>query len=173
MQKAMDELEEPATTNNRLRRVGGGRQARRTQAETLWADLAGLIEPDSRGDALSPLRWTCKSSRQLAEALNQQGHQVSRNLGAALLDEADYSLQANRQILAGSDQPDRDAQFRSSNDPTKTFLAHGWPVVWVDAKKNALVGTVKNGDQTWRPKGQPALVNGYDFPDPEHGKASP
>jgi transposase len=143
IQKGMAELEEPGIPRDRIRRAGGGRKGTRRQDETLWADLEALIEPDSRGDPMSPLRWTCKSTRQLAEALNQQGHQVSRNIVAALLHDADYSLQANRKTLEGSHQPDRDAQFRYINDQTKTFLAHGWPVVSVDAKKKELGGLLR------------------------------
>jgi DNA-binding phage protein len=173
IQKALDQLDEPQITTDRVRQGGGGRKSRRNQDTTLWADLEALIEPDTRGDPMSPLRWTCKSTRQLADALRQRGHQVSRNIVADLLRKADYSLQANRKTLEGSHHPDRDAQFRYINDQTKAFLAQGLPIVSVDAKKKELVGPFKNGGQTWRPKGQPELVNVYDFPDPEQGKAIP
>jgi DDE family transposase len=119
------------------------------------------------------LRWTCKSTRQLAAALAEHGHHVSHQTVAALLRAADYSLQAPVKTLEGRQHPDRDAQFRYLNDQTKAFLAQGWPVVSVDTKKKELVGSFTNGGREWQPQGQPERVNVHDFPDPALGKAIP
>jgi hypothetical protein len=135
--------------------------------------LEALVEPDTRGDPMSPLRWTCKSTRQLAAALTQEGHPISNRVVGDLLREAGYSLQANVKTREGSQRPDRDAQFRYLNDQVKAFLAQRLPVVSVDTKKQELIGTFKNGGQEWRPQGQPERVNVHDFPDPQVGKALP
>jgi len=131
------------------------------------------VEPTSRGDPMSPLRWTCKSTRQLAMALTQTGHRVSHTVVAELLDQAGYSLQAPAKTLEGRQHPDRDAQFQYLNQEVKTFLAAGQPVLSVDAKKKELVGAFKNGGREWHPAGQPEPVNVHDFPDRHLGKAIP
>jgi transposase len=173
IQKALREKEQPGPDENRVRRKGGGRKKKRERDVSLSTDLELLISPSTRGDPMSPLRWTCKSTRQLAEALNQTGHQVSEHLVRELLYEAGYSLQANAKTLEGSRHPDRDAQFQYLNEQTRVFMAEGFPVVSVDTKKKELVGSFKNNGQTWQPKGQPEAVNVHDFPDPTLGKAIP
>ena len=169
----MHDLDQADLPASRVRRPGGGRKAAPTHDPTLLADLEALVDPDTRGDPMSPLRWTCKSTRQLAAALAERGHRVSHQTVAALLRAADYSLQAPVKTLEGTQHPDRDAQFRYLNDQTKAFLAQGWPVVSVDTKKKELVGTFKNGGRDWQPQGQPERVNVHDFPDPALGKAIP
>ena len=156
-----------------MRRPGGGLKPLTKRDPALLSDLEALVDPDTRGDPMSPLRWTCKSTRQLAEALTRGGHQVSYRSVAALLDQAGYSLQAPAKRLEGAQHPDRDAQFRYLNEQVKAFLAAGQPVVSVDAKKKELVGAFKNGGQEWQPKGQPEVVQVHDFPDPRRGKAIP
>jgi hypothetical protein len=158
---------------NRVRRPGAGRPSVQVRDPDLSAALDALIEPTTRGDPESPLRWTCKSTRQLAAALRAQGHPVSHSTVADLLHAADYSLQAPSKTLEGSEHPDRDAQFRYIAEQTTTFQAAGQPVVSVDAKKKELVGAFKNGGREWQPAGQPERVNVHDFPDRMVGKAIP
>ncbi len=171
--QGLRELAQPAGTAERVRRPGGGRKALTERDPTLLADLEALVDPDTRGDPLSPLRWTCKSTGQLASALAGRGHLVGQRTVAKLLDQAGYSLQAPAKRLAGAQHPDRDAQFRYLNEQVKAFLAAGRPVVSVDAKKKELVGAFKNGGREWQPVGRPEVVNVYDFPDPHLGKAIP
>jgi hypothetical protein len=171
IQKGMDELDDPTTA--RIRQVGGGRKKSREHDPTLVGALEALVDPDSRGDPMSPLRWTCKSTRQLAQALKQQGHMISAHVGRALLHEAGSSLQAPAKTVEGRNHPDRDAHFQYLNAQIKTFLAQGWPVVSVDAKKKELVGAFKNGGRAWQPHGHPEEVKVHDFPDPKLGKAIP
>jgi hypothetical protein len=170
---ALAELETAVPEGERSRRSGGGRLSRQEHDPTLVRDLEALIEPTTRGDPLSPLRWTCKSTRQLAAALQAQGHQVSYRTLARLLGQLEYSLQAPRKVLEGGDHPERDAQFAYLNEQVTTALAAGQPVVSVDAKKKELVGPYKNGGQEWQPQGQPERVNVYDFVDKRVGKAIP
>jgi transposase len=165
--------EQGVTADDRTRREGGGRKKARERDPSLLADLEALVSPETRGDPMSPLRWTCKSTRQLAAALQRQGHQVSEHLVRDMLHETGYSLQANAKTREGSRHPDRDAQFHYLNCQLKTFLEQGLPVVSVDAKKKELVGEFKNGGQEWQPKGQPEPVNVHDFPDPRVDKAIP
>ena len=157
----------------RVRRSGGGRKKTRDRDPTLVADLEALVSPDTRGDPMSPLRWTCKSTHQLANALQQRGHQVSERIVRELLHEAHYSLQANAKTREGHQHADRDAQFQYLNQRVKHFLAQGWPVLSVDTKKKELVGPFKNGGREWQPQGQPEQVNVHDFMDPQMGKAIP
>lgn len=171
--QGLRELVSPGAAPERVRRPGGGRKPLPERDPTLLPDLEALVDPDTRGDPMSPLRWTCKSTRQLADALHRGGHQVGYRTVAALLDAAGYSLQAPVKRLEGSQHPDRDAQFRYLNEQAKAFLAAQQPVVSVDAKKKELVGTFKNGGRDWQPKGQPEAVNVHDFPDPHLGKAIP
>jgi hypothetical protein len=170
--RGLAELDQPAPPG-RVRQPGGGRRQRRERDPALLAALEALVEPDTRGDPQSPLRWTCKSTRQLAAALTQQGHAVSEWTVRRLLHEADYSLQAPVKTLEGAGHPDRDAQFRYLNDQIKAYLACGLPVVSVDTKKKELVGAFKHGGREWQPVGQPERVNVHDFPDPALGKAIP
>jgi hypothetical protein len=157
----------------RIRRPGGGRKRTSETDPTLREDLERLVEPVTRGDPESPLRWTCKSVRKLAEELGRMGHQVSHRLVAELLHELDYSLQANRKVLEGSQHPDRNAQFEYLNQQVQGQIAAGEPAISVDAKKKELVGPFKNGGRELRPKGQPEPVRVHDFVDKELGRATP
>ena len=170
--RGLSELDQP-TRPGRARQPGGGRRRQHERDPALLAALEALVEPDTRGDPQSPLRWTCKSTRQLAAALTQQGHAVSAWTVRRLLHEADYSLQAPAKTLEGAGHPDRDAQFRYLNEQIKAFLARGLPVVSVDTKKKELIGAFKNGGREWQPAGQPERVKVHDFPDPALGKAIP
>jgi hypothetical protein len=156
-----------------LRRRGGGRKRLTEQAPALLAALESLVEPVTRGDPQSPLRWTSKSVRKLADELCAQGHRVSARTVNRLLGALDYSLQANRKTREGSSHPDRDAQFAHINERSKQFQRRGQPVVSVDAKKKELVGAFKNGGREWRPKGEPEPVNVYDFRTQALGRAVP
>jgi hypothetical protein len=157
----------------RVRRPGGGRQRLLDHDPLLVAHLDALVEPTSRGDPESPLRWTCKSTRQLAAALQQHGHKVGRQKVAELLVDLGYSLQANRKAKEGVAHPDRDAQFTYINEQVQAFQSRGQPVVSVDTKKKELVGDFKNGGREWQPQGQPELVRVYDFVDKQLGKGIP
>ena len=156
-----------------IRRPGGGRKRLIEDDPLLVAHLDALVEPTSRGDPQSPLRWTCKSTRQLAAALQQQGHHVGRQKVAELLADLGYSLQANRKSKEGTSHPDRDAQFTYINAQVQAFQTRGQPVVSVDTKKKELVGDFKNGGREWQPQGEPELVRAYDFVDQELGKGIP
>jgi len=173
IRQGLRELTDPIAASERVRQPGGGRKKLTERDPTLLRDLEALVEPDSRGDPMSPLRWTCKSTRQLAEALVGAGHRVSHTVVAELLNQAGYSLQAPTKTLEGRQHPDRDAQFRYLNEQVKACLEAGQPVVSVDAKKKELVGAFKNGGREWQPKGRPEQVNVHDFPDPHLGKAIP
>lgn len=157
----------------RVRRPGGGRKRTLAKDPTLLRDLEGLVEPSASGDPTSPLRWTSKSVRQLAAALQAMGHVVSRQLVAELLAAAGYSLQANRKTREGPQHPDRDAQFRYIHRQVRRFQAARQPVVSVDTKKKELVGDFKAPGRAWRPTGQPEPVRVHDFIIPEKGKAIP
>jgi len=157
----------------RVRHAGAGRPCLGQADPTLVLDLEALVEATTRGDPQSPLRWTCKSTRNLAEELNRQGHRVSYRTVAALLHDLDYRLQANRKTREGSSHPDRDAQFEYINRQVRTFQRAGQPVVSVDSKKRELVGDFKNGGQEWRPAGEPEEVRAKDFPDQRLGKVTP
>ncbi len=171
--KALQELGQPGESGGRVRRPGGGRKSLRERDPALVAALEALVDPDTRGDPMSPLRWTCKSTRQLARALTAAGHPVSHDVVAELLHALDYSLQANVKTREGSQHPDRDVQFRYLNEQVRAFRDQGLPVLSVDAKKKELVGPFKNGGREWQPQGQPEAVNVHDFPDPRLGKAIP
>jgi len=169
-----EELKHPErATEKRIRKEGGGRKRTIDKDLALRQDLESLIEPVSRGDPESPLRWTCKSVRKLSDELNQKGHKISHNLVAELLHEMGYSLQANRKTLEGTSHPDRDAQFEYINNKVKEYQAIEQPVISVDTKKKELVGDFKNGGRELRPKGNPEKVRVHDFEIPELGKDSP
>ncbi len=157
----------------RVRRAGGGGKKRVAQDPTLLADLLALVEPDARGDPMSPLRWTCKSLSQLAQALVAGGHRVGRTLVGELLRGQRFSLQANRKTRDGDSHPDRDAQFRHLNESVRAALAAGEPVISVDTKKKELVGDFKNAGRAWRPRGEPEEVRVHDFLVKELGRAVP
>jgi len=171
--KAQEELDDLPEMNGRVRRAGGGRKRLRELDPGLEAALDALVDPDTRGDPMSPLRWTCKSTGQLALALTRGGHPVSAATVATMLHEAGYSLQGNAKTHEGNQHPDRDAQFRYLNEKATEFRDTGLPVVSVDAKKKELVGEFKNGGREWEPKGQPVEVKVHDFLDKELGKAIP
>jgi Rhodopirellula transposase DDE domain len=163
----------PVAAPGRIRRPGGGRKKMAARDPTALSDLEQLVEPTTRGDPQSPLRWTSKSLRQLAAALRAQGHQVSYQWVADALHAARYSLQGTRKTREGASHPDRDAQFAHINAAAEASLAAGDPVISVDAKKKELVGDFKNGGREWQPKGQPEEVRVYDFPIPGLGRATP
>ena len=146
-----------------VRQKGGGRKKAALKDPQLLVDLEKLLEPVTRGDPQSPLRWTCKSVRNLADELRAQGHEVSHMLVADLLHDQKYSLQANRKTKEGSSHPDRNAQFEYINAKATEFLNSGRPAISVDAKKKEQVGEYKNGGREWRPKDQPESVQVHDF----------
>jgi hypothetical protein len=156
-----------------VRRGGGGRKALIDTDPRLLMDLDDLVEPGSRGDPMSPLRWTSKSTGNLADALVAGGHQVSPDTVGRLLKQMDYSLQALAKQREGKQHPDRDAQFRYLNERVAARLARGEPVISVDTKKKELVGQRFNAGTEYQPKHTPETVDVHDFPDPEVGKAIP
>src|SRR5258706_562268 len=157
----------------RMRRPGGERKAATVLDPTLAGAFERLVEPVTRGDPTSPLRWTSKSTRRLARELQKQGYQVSHTLVAQLLHEAGYHLQANRKTREGANHPDRDAQFEHINRRVTEQLAQGQPAISVDTKKKELVGDFKNGGREWHPQGRPEEVRVHDFVDRKLGKAVP
>ena len=159
--------------SERVRRPGAGRKPTICKDPTLLPDLEALVEPTTRGDPRSPLRWTCKSVRRLAQALQAQGHQVSRTLVAELLNAAGYSLQANRKTKEGDSHPDRDAPFARINSQVAAALAEKQPVISVDTKKKELVGDFRNNDREYHPQGNPEEVRVHDFLIKELGRAVP
>jgi Rhodopirellula transposase DDE domain len=168
----MQDLDAPPTTDGRIRRPGAGRKSLRERDPELEAALDALIDPDVRGDPESPLRWTCKSTGQLALALTRGGHPVSASTVGVMLKEQGYSLQANVKTMDGAQHPDRDGQFRYLNEQARQYRDAGLPVVSVDCKKKELIGDFKNGCREWQPKGEPVPVNIHDFIG-EQGKAIP
>jgi len=160
-------------TAGRLRAEGGGRKSLETSDSTLAKDLEFLVDPVTRGNPMSPLRWTSKSTGHLAEALRQRGHQVSWKTVARMLAARGYSLQANRKTKEDEIHQDRDRQFAHINEQARAFQKDGQPVISVDTKKKELIGEYKNGGQEWQPKGHPEHVSDHDFPDPEVPKAVP
>ncbi len=163
----------PVAAPGRVRRPGGGRKTTVAKDPGVRAALERLVEPTTRGDLESPLRWTSKSLRRLAAELRAQGHQVSYQWVADTLHAARYSLQGNRKTREGASHPDRDAQFTHVNQAAEDYLAAGDPVISVDAKKKELVGDFKNGGREWRPKGQPEEVRMHDFVIPDLGRVTP
>jgi hypothetical protein len=157
----------------RLRLPGGGRKRATERDATLEADLDALVEPVTRGDPQSPLRWTCKSTHKLAAELRAIGHEVSHETVRQILHQKDYRLQATRKTREGASHPDRDVQFQHLNAQTEAFQAAGQPVISVDTKKKELVGDFHNGGREWQPGGQPEEVRVHDFVDRELGKAIP
>ena len=157
----------------RVRRPGGGRKRATAVDPQLERALESLVDPLSRGDPRSPLRWTCKSTRSLARELARGGHAASDWLVRRLLYELGYSLQANRKTIEGAQHPDRDGQFRYINDGVARQLGRGQPAISVDTKKKELIGAFKNAGRDWRPHGKPHAVRVHDFIDPEQGKAIP
>ena len=176
VRRGMEELHHPETVEpERVRRPGGGPRPKRESDPELASDLERLVSPDTRGDPMSPLRWTTKSLKNLAAALcaMKPGRNVSTFLVGQMLHEMGYSLQANRKTLEGKGHPDRDEQFQHIHDRAQDFQERGQPVISVDTKKKELVGTFKNGGREWQPTGQPERVDTHDFPDAELGKVAP
>ncbi len=175
IQRGMTELsDDPAEgPSDRVRAPGGGRKKAEVANPELVDALESLIEPDTRGDPESPLRWTTKSTRHLAATLTEMGHSISHNAVAKLLHFLGYSLQGTRKKMEGSQHPDRDDQFRYINKLAREFLASGDPVISVDTKKKELVGRFSQAGKEWNPQGEPVDVSTYDFPSQADGKAVP
>jgi len=160
-------------SSGRVRRPGAGRKRTCDSDATLVSDLESLVEPLSRGDPMSPLRWTCKSIRTLATELEHMGHVASHRLVWATLRELNYSLQGNRKMEEGNQHPDRNAQFEHINTLVTREMRLGNPVISVDTKKKELVGNYKNDGRKWHRKGEAPRVQGHDFPHPEVPRAYP
>ena len=174
IRQGLRELKEtPVPPAGRIRRVGGGRKKSKEKDPSLVADLERLVEPLTRGDPESSLRWTCKSVRNLADELKRQGHKISYPVVAELLHELGYSLQSNRKTKEGSTHPDRNQQFEYINARVERAISGKQPVISVDTKKKELVGDFKNPGADWRPKGEPEKVRMHDFPIPELGRVAP
>jgi transposase len=169
----VSELDSGEPPLGRTRRPGGGRKRVVDLNPALRNALLDLVEPDMRGDPMSPLRWTTKSTRNLADELTGRGHRISADTVGDLLREEGFSLQGNAKTIEGRQHPDRDGQFRYINEQAKSHQDAGDPVVSVDTKKKEIVGPYKNGGREWRPEGEPAQVSTHDFPDRELGKAVP
>jgi transposase len=159
--------------SGRIRHRGGGRKPLMHHDEQLLEDLNRLIDPVTRGDPESPLRWTCKSTYKIAEALQAQGHRISQRSVHGILKDWGYSLQSNRKREEGAQHPDRDAQFQYINRLVRRFQRRAQPVISVDAKKKENIGNFANAGQEWEKPKQPRTVNTYDFPDKDKGKACP
>jgi len=175
LREARGDPDRPAQDSSprRVRRPGGGRKVATLVDRSLLTDLEALVDPVTRGDPQSPLRWTCKSTRKLAEQLRQRDHQVGYQTVAALLGQLGDSLQSNRKTREGSSHPDRNAQFEYISDQVRRFQRRGQPVVSVDTKKKELVGDFRNGGREYRPEGRPEEVKVHDFQDKQLGKAIP
>jgi hypothetical protein len=169
----VDELDAGVSPLGRTRKPGGGRKRAVDLDPGLRPALLALVEPDERGDPMSPLRWTTKSTRNLAAELTIQGHPVSADTVGDLLRKDGFSLQGNTKTLEGKQHPDRDGQFRYLNEQARTHRDAGQPVISVDTKKKELLGEFKNTGRQWRPAGQPVEVNTHDFPSDSVGKAVP
>jgi hypothetical protein len=162
-----------AAPAERVRRLGGGRWPVIQHDPAVLQALEALVEPTTRGDPQSPLRWTCKSTRRLAAELQRQGHALSHQTVALLLHALGYSLQGNRKTQEGASHPDRNAQFEHISRRVKAFQRRNQPVISVDTKKKELVGDFANKGQEWQPVGQPEKVRTQDFPDKALGKVIP
>ena len=171
--RGVSELEAGMAPSGRVRRPGGGRKRLVDMEPGLLSALLALVEPEERGDPMSALQWTTKSTRRLADELGRQGWRISAGTVAEALRAEGFSLLANAKTLEGKQHPDRDAQFRYLNDQIADHQGSADPVISVDAKKKELVGDYKNAGQQWRPNGDPAPVNTHDFPDRQIGKAIP
>ena len=163
--KGLGELTQrrPGVPLGRSRKSGAGRKPLVEGDPGILEELDRLVDPDTRGDPMSPLRWTCKSTRQLAAALQDAGHPVSHRVVGEMLAATGYSLQSNVKTKERSGHPDRDAQFRYLNEHVRGRLAQQWPVISVDTKKKELIGDYKNGGVEWQPKGDPEPVQVHDF----------
>ena len=162
-----------APGEGRIRRAGAGRKPITVSDPGLVNVLEELIDEQTRGDPQSPLRWTCLSTRAIAQQLGRQSHPISHAKVAQVLHDLDYSLQSNRKTEEGADHPDRDAQFRHISTAVKKHLVQGLPVISVDTKKKELIGNYRNAGQQWRPAKKPRTVQGHDFPSPDVPRAYP
>jgi len=167
------EIELPDELGDRQRRVGAGRKTRESEQPRILKALDALVEPGSRGDPMSPLRWTCKSTRSLARELKKQGFVASSDKVGDLLKAQGYSLQSNRKTIEGKQHPDRDAQFQFIAKRVRARRHRGEPAISIDTKKKEALGNLKNAGQSYRKKGDPVKVKTHDFPDKELGKAVP
>ncbi len=167
------EIGQPDELGERQRRPGAGRRSRENEQPGILEALDALVEPDSRGDPMSPLRWTCKSTRALASELNSQGFVVSSVKVGGLLKAQGFSLQSNRKTVEGKQHPDRDAQFRFIAKRVRNQCRREEPAISIDTKKKETLGNLKNAGKTYRRRGEPVKVKTHDFPDKELGKAVP
>jgi len=167
------QLKTPPPHSARSRSPGGGRKKLTATDATLIESLERLVDPATRGDPMSALRWTCKSTTRLAAELRAQGHQVSQRTVCDLLHDAHYSLQGLRKQREGEQNPDRNAQFEYIARKVSEFHKQDQPVISVDTKKKELIGDFKNGGREWMPEGHPEKVRTYDFIDKKLGKVSP
>lgn len=174
IRKGLLELDNPEKlSGDRIRKSGGGRKKLRDKHSNLLQDLESLVEPVTRGDPESPLRWTCKSTRKLAGELTHRGYRIVQRTICDLLSYLGYSLQANKKTHEGADHPDRNAQFEYINKTVISFQNDNHPVISVDTKKKENIGNYKNNGKEYSQKGKPTEVNAYDFPDKKLGKVSP
>ena len=177
IRRGMRDLEDPAKevrlATGQVRRSGGGRKPLTETQPGLAEALDRLVSPVTRGDPMSPLRWSSKSTEKLAAELNAEGFSVSADTVGNMLKAQRYSLQSTRKTIEGGDHPDRDAQFQHIADEVTRMRAANQPVISVDCKKKELIGDFKNGGSEWQPAGEPTEVNVYDFPDRADGKAIP
>ncbi len=173
IRRGIEELKKRDNKFEGIRIKGGGRKKISDQEPKIKKIIQDMIEPDTRGDPESPLRWTSKSVRNITDFLQEKGYAVSHNTVASILHDLEYSLQGNRKTKEGNNHPDRDSQFKFINEFVKKFLRAKDPVISVDTKKKELVGNYKNAGKEWRGKGSPEKVNGHDFPDPKVPKAVP
>jgi transposase len=171
--KALTEIAGKKIIAERIRKPGGGRKDITEYHPNILEKLEALVDPVTRGDPRSPLRWTCKSTRHLSQELGRKGYSISNVTVADLLHRLDYSLQTNAKTLEGASHPDRDAQFQYINSRVKGFLRRHQPVISVDTKKKELVGNFKNGGKEWQPKREPEKVEIHDFASPEFPKVIP
>ena len=171
--KGLGELDKKPIDPDRVRRAGAGRHSLIVKDPSLPGLLESLVEPLSRGDPQSPLRWTCKSTRKIAIEIGKKSTAISHEKVAQLLHTLNYSLQGNRKTKEGADHPDRDAQFRHINASVTTAMQNGVPVISVDTKKKELVGEYENAGRQWRRSRSPRFVNGHDFPSPDVPRAYP
>ena len=173
--KEVNQIDEESKVNEvrRIRKKGGGRKSLISVDPSLLSDLDNLVDPDARGDPTSPLRWTCKSTRQLTKELNKMDHKIGRQKVDDLLHILNFSLQSNQKVKEGKSHPDRNSQFEYINAQVKAFQKRNQPVISVDAKKKENIGDFKNDGQEWRRQGQPEKVRDHDFEDHELGKGIP
>ena len=173
IRKGRREIARDEAPTDRIRRPGGGRPRIQQDQPGIQAALEALVDPLTRGDPTSPLRWTCKSRAKLAAALTEQRWRVSSTTVGRLLHRLGYRLQSPRKRQEGATHPDRNAQFEHINRTADEYLTAGQPVISVDTKKKELVGNFKNGGREWQPKGTPPAVLVHDFPTDAEGKAIP